>query len=310
MDLRKLRHFIVLAEELNFSRAAEKVHLTQSALSRSIISLEETLGARLFDRSISNVLLTPIGKILLKRAQSLLLDLGSIKQEVRLMAEGEIGDIVMGIGPFVGSILMPPILAEHVREKPLVRVDVEINTPEHLLEHLLYEQIDFFVADQLSIPPETHITVRPIARLHVGFFVRVGHPLSLKQDFTPPDILDYPLVSIRMNSFRRNAIKEYLGLTTEQELRQSVICDNSATLEFVTLNSNAVALVASTSGCREIEEVNLIELPTSKTFAFNSELAVVSLKGRTLSPSALCLIEKIREQALKFGNRPTLEMHT
>ena len=79
MDLRKLRHFVVLAEELNFSRAAEKVHLTQSALSRSIIALEQTLGAHLFDRSNNNVSLTPVGKILLTRAQSLLLDLAACR---------------------------------------------------------------------------------------------------------------------------------------------------------------------------------------------------------------------------------------
>lgn len=69
------------------------------------------------------------------------------------MAEGETGDISMGVGPFPGSILMPSILTELVREKPRVRVDVEINNPRHLLEHLLHEQIRFFVADLLAIPP-------------------------------------------------------------------------------------------------------------------------------------------------------------
>ena len=168
MDLRKLRHFVVLAEELNFSRAAEKVHLTQSALSRSIIALEQTLGAHLFDRSNNNVSLTPVGKILLTRAQSLLLDLGSLKQEVRLMAEGETGDIAMGVGPFPGSILMPPILAELMHDKPRVHVDVEINNPRHLLEHLLNEQIEFFVADLLAIPPDSRISIRPLERLYLG----------------------------------------------------------------------------------------------------------------------------------------------
>jgi DNA-binding transcriptional LysR family regulator len=107
MDFRKLRNFVVLAEEQIYSRAAEQVHLTQPALSRSIIALEDELGARLFDRSNNNVLLTPIGKILLTRAQSLLFDLGRLKQEVRLMAEGETGEISMGVGPYPGSTLMP-----------------------------------------------------------------------------------------------------------------------------------------------------------------------------------------------------------
>lgn len=312
MDFRKLRNFVVLAEELNFSRAAEKVHLTQSALSRSIVSLENTLGARLFDRGNNGVLLTPVGKILLKRAQSLLLDLGSLSQEVRLMAEGETGDISMGVGPFPGSTLMPPVLAELVREKPLVRVDVEINNPRHLLEHLLHEQIEFFVADQLSIPPDARISIRPLERLHVGFVVRAGHPLTLKQNFTPHDILDYPLASIRISGLRRSAIEQYLGVTAEQELRPSVVCDNPALFELVTLNSDAVALTTFASVHREIKKGDLVILPTSKASVLCSELGVVSLKGRTLSPSALWLIERMRELTIEFaksvptGNGPDL----
>lgn len=301
MDLRKLRHFVVLANELNFSRAAEKVHLSQSALSRSILSLEETLGAGLFDRSNNSVLLTPVGKILLKRAQSLLLDLGSMKEEIRLVAEGETGEIAMGVGPFVGSLVIPRVLAELLREKPRVRVDVEINSSQHLLEHLLYEQIEFFVADRLSIPPEARIAVRPLERLHIGLLVRAGHPLTAKPDFTPRDVLGYPLVSIRMTAFRSNAVKEYLGLAENEELRQQVICDNPAILEFVTLNSDAVALSASASGRREIREGDLVALPMPKSAVFYSDLAIVSLNGRTLSPSALWLIEKMREQLLGFS---------
>ncbi len=306
MDLRKLRHFVVLAEELNFSRAAEKVHLTQSALSRSIIALEQTLGAHLFDRSNNNVSLTPVGKILLTRAQSLLLDLGSLKQEVRLMAEGETGDIAMGVGPFPGSILMPPILAELMHDKPRVHVDVEINNPRHLLEHLLNEQIEFFVADLLAIPPDSRISIRPLERLYLGFVARAGHPLASKRDFIPSDILDYPLASVRISGFLRSAIEQYLGVTAERELRLSVVCDNPALLEFVTLKSDAIAITTFASVHREIKNGELVALSTSNPGDFFSELGVVSLKGRTLSPSALWLIERMRELTREFAkSRPT-----
>ena len=295
MDLRKLRHFVVLAEELNFSRAAEKVHLTQSALSRSIFSLEQVLGARLFDRSNNNVLLTPVGKILLKRAQSLLLDLGSLKQEVHLMAEGETGDISMGVGPFPGSILMPSILTELVREKPRVRVDVEINNPRHLLEHLLHEQIEFFVADLLAIPPDARTSIRPLGRLYLGLVARAAHPLVQKGEITPSDIVNYPLVAVRMSGPLLKAILQYLGVSEEKELRLSVVCDNPTLLEFVTRNSDAIAITTIATGHREIENGYLAVLPTAKHPDFFSELGVVSLKGRTQSPSALWLIERIRE---------------
>lgn len=312
MDFRKLRNFVVLAEELNYSRAAEKVHLTQPALSRSIIALEDELGARLFDRSNNNVLLTPIGKILLTRAQSLLFDLGRLKQEVRLMAEGETGEISMGVGPYPGSTLMPLVLAKLVREKPLVRVDVEINNPRHLLEHLLNEQIEFFVADLLSIPADSRISLLPLERLYLDFVVRAGHPLSLKKNFVPRDILDYPLASTRILGSRKNAFEQYLGVTDGQELSFSILCDSAALLEFVTARSDAVAITTFASGHEEKYKDDLVALPIPRSSDFSSELAVVSLKGRTLSPSALWLIERMRELTIEFaksvptGNGPDL----
>lgn len=302
MDFRKLRNFAVLAEELSFSRAAERVHLTQPALSRSIIALEEELGARLFDRSNNNVLLTPIGKILLKRAQSLLLDLGSLKQEVRLMAEGETGDIAMGVGPFPGAALMPMVLAELVREKPLVRIEVEINNPRHLLEHLLNEQIEFFVADLLSLPPDPRISVHPLERLYLNFVVRSGHPLAAKKNFLPRDILDYPLASTRLLGTRKKAVEQYLGVSPGQELRFAVVCDSPALLEFVAARSDAIAITSFASVNEGIRKGDFLVLPVPRSTSLSSELAVVSLNGRTLSPSALGLIERMRELTVEFGN--------
>ncbi|HTD06009.1 LysR family transcriptional regulator, partial [Undibacterium sp.] len=100
MDLRKLRHMVVLAEELNFARAAKKVHLTQSALSRSILSLEEELGGKLFDRDLHGVALTAIGRQVVKRARDLLLNAGNLQHDVARMQQGELGDVRLGAGPF------------------------------------------------------------------------------------------------------------------------------------------------------------------------------------------------------------------
>jgi DNA-binding transcriptional LysR family regulator len=300
MDFRKLRNFVVLAEELSFARAAEKVHLTQPAFSRSISTLENELGARLFDRD-NNVLLTPVGKMLLSRAQSLLLDLGSLKQEVCLMAAGETGQISMGVGPFPGAVLMPPVLAELVREKPLVSIDIEINSPRHLLEHLLNEEIEFFVADLLSVPQNSHISVLPLERLYLSCVVRAGHPLTLKKDLMPLDILDYPLVSARLLDPRKKVLENYLEVTAGRTLRLSVVCDNPVVLKYVTLNSDAIAITSFVSGHDETTKGNLVALPVPRSIDLSSELVVVSLKGRTFSPIAQSLIERMRQLAIELA---------
>src|SRR5262245_53367861 len=146
MDLRKLRHMVVLAEELNFARAADKVNLTQSALSRSIQALEEELGSALFDRDLRGVALTAVGKSVLERGCGLLEDASSLQRQVELRRNGEFGDIAFGAGPFPSATFLPAILTELARDRPRLRVAVEVNNTDYLVQHLLDERIEFFVA--------------------------------------------------------------------------------------------------------------------------------------------------------------------
>src|SRR5262245_23923847 len=112
MDLRKLRHMLVLTEELNFVRAAARLHLTQPALSRSIRALEEELNCQLFDRDPQGVRVTPVGQQVATRARQLLLDAGSLQQEVDMLLRREFGNVRLGAGPLALASLLPSVLAE------------------------------------------------------------------------------------------------------------------------------------------------------------------------------------------------------
>ena len=98
MNLRQLEHLMALAEEGSFSRAAERMHLTQSALSRSLQGLEDELGARLIDRSGRRSTLTPLGEAVLARAQRIVLEAAEIERSAELLRQGEAGTIRVGLG--------------------------------------------------------------------------------------------------------------------------------------------------------------------------------------------------------------------
>lgn len=85
MNLRQLQHLAALAEEASFSRAAERLHLTQSALSRSLQGLEDELGARLVDRAGRRSTLTPLGEAVLARAHRILLEAAEIERSAELL---------------------------------------------------------------------------------------------------------------------------------------------------------------------------------------------------------------------------------
>ncbi|WP_394778730.1 LysR family transcriptional regulator [Undibacterium sp.] len=297
MDLRKLRHMVVLSEELNFARAAKKVHLTQSALSRSILSLEEELGGRLFDRDLHGVALTPIGQQVLKRARELLISAGNLQNDVAQMQQRELGDVRLGAGPFPGSTFLPPILAELARDHPRLCVEVEINNWEYLMQHLQDERMEFFIAEVRSITENRKISIQRFARQYGSFFCRAGHPLLSAGIRHAREVLAYPLASVRLPESVRADLMRYLGLPVTDELSLNLICDNPGVINYVALNSDSVLLSTYAAVSQELADGRIVALQVPDQPALFAEMGVVTLAGRSLSPAAAWLVERMRDYA-------------
>lgn len=99
MELRHLRYFIAVAEELNFRRAAERLHISQPPLSMQIRALEEEVGGALFERNKQHVFLTPAGQVFLRHAQRVLEEAAKAKAAVKLALNGEVGELRIGFTP-------------------------------------------------------------------------------------------------------------------------------------------------------------------------------------------------------------------
>jgi len=113
MEIRRLRYFVAVAEELSFTRAAERLHIAQPPLSIQIRALEQEIGARLFDRDQRHVYLTPSGKHLLDRARGILADVDAAKAEVRCAELGEIGSLQLG---YASSAMFTSTLTSAIRQ--------------------------------------------------------------------------------------------------------------------------------------------------------------------------------------------------
>src|SRR5262245_12725041 len=134
MELRHLRYFQAVAEELSFSRAATRLHVAQPALSRAIKQLEHALGAEVLERTRHHVRLTPAGAVLLREIAVLLQHLEEATRRVRRTAAGEEGELRLGyIGPptqpFLGRLLH-----DYRKRYPLVSIHLEERTPERVWE--------------------------------------------------------------------------------------------------------------------------------------------------------------------------------
>ncbi len=125
VDLRELRYFLAVAEELNFTRAAARLHVAQQALSAAIRQLEESLGVRLFTRSTRHVALTAAGEVLIPAAQRILTEVGDAVHEVHEAAAGRHGRLTVGVAIAVhGTHLVREAIRRFSERSPAVDLHV------------------------------------------------------------------------------------------------------------------------------------------------------------------------------------------
>ena len=149
IELRQLRYFVTVAEELHFGRAAARLHMTQPPLSQTIFALEELLGADLFDRNRRGVALTAAGAALLPEARRLLAQAGELPGLVKRAAFGETGKLVLAFVSSADYSVLPPFLRAYRAAYPHVQITLQEATSDLQLEDLYNGRIDV----GLLIPP-------------------------------------------------------------------------------------------------------------------------------------------------------------
>jgi DNA-binding transcriptional LysR family regulator len=149
LELRQLRYFIAVAEELHFGRAAARLHMTQPPLSQAIAALEELLGAPLFVRNRRTVELAPAGAALLPEARRLLLEADALPELARRAASGEAGRLALAFVTSCDYSVLPPFLRRYSERYPAVHLKLVEATSDVQVEELLRGRIDA----GLLIPP-------------------------------------------------------------------------------------------------------------------------------------------------------------
>jgi DNA-binding transcriptional LysR family regulator len=202
MELRHLRYFSVLAEELHFGRAARRLSISQPPLSVAIRQLEETVGARLFERNSKEVRLTPAGEALRISARRVLLQAEEAAIEARDVALGSAGRLRIG---FVGAMLyrgLPQALRAFQAKHPAVRITLsELNSGVQITE-LLNDRLDLGFAHTRRVPLE--LQHRLLLSEPFVACVPAGHALARRRVLAPADLRDQPFVL-----FSREASPDY-----------------------------------------------------------------------------------------------------
>ncbi|SET00854.1 LysR family transcriptional regulator [Paenibacillus sp. NFR01] len=142
MELRQLQYFLKVAQKEHVTKAAEELHVAQSAVSRQIHQLEEELGVELFMQKGRNLQLTPVGQLFRKRVESVLRDLERSVMEIHEFLDPERGEIRIGFPHSLGTHLIPTIVAEFRRHYPNVKFLFKQGTYSSLIKDVLSGEVD------------------------------------------------------------------------------------------------------------------------------------------------------------------------
>ena len=191
-ELRHLRYFIAVAEELNFRRAAERLNLAQPALSRAIQQLEHHVAVRLLNRTNRRVELTEAGRVFLDGCRRSMASLEKAAAEARKAGVGEIGHFTVGYTDFAISGVLPHILEKFRRHYPGVTVDLLHRFTTQQYDDLDKRMIDFgFMTGPAAAPGLAHMTVQ---RDRFVVVLSEKHPLAEREEIPLPMLAREPFV--------------------------------------------------------------------------------------------------------------------
>lgn len=250
MDLRSLYYFTVVAQEQNFTRAAEKLNMSQPPLSNQIKNLEEELGSQLMIRGKRSVTLTEAGKLLYRRSAQLLDLAERTKSEIISMTEGLSGMLFLGIVEGKAPFMAAKWIAGFREEYPLVNFTLWNGGSDDIIAQLRKGTMEIGLI--ASPYDEEHLAGIPVGFEPWVAMIPEKHPLAADSEYpiSLSELKDQPLI-VPHRSSRVDAIRKWFR---DAEIEPNIICELSNYLD-------ALALVQAEAGISIFPQTTPVALP-------------------------------------------------
>lgn len=291
MELRHLRYFIEVALEENVTRAAEKLHVSQPALSRQVRDLEDELGFALLERSAKSVALTEAGRVFLDEASEVLQRLEEGVEAARLVADGESGDLHIGYAPSLTVKILPPTIRAFQKMFPKVKVKMHDLSSDEMVRGLRSGELDFAFMLESNVKSLSGFRFDPLKT--EGIRLAVGNEHSLSSAST------VSLAQLRKETLVGFSFKEYpeygdlmgrLFRVAGQKQKLAEEHESVSSLVAAVEAGMGVAVVTESLSCVAGGRVTLLELEDDA----GSLVVGIAWKERELLAKELAFREKAR----------------
>ncbi|WP_416562003.1 LysR family transcriptional regulator [Nocardia testacea] len=256
MELRQLEYFVAVAEEQNFTRAAQRVHISQSGVSAQIRALERELGAELFDRSARTATLTVAGKAALEHARTALEAAEAVGQAV-----GEVTDLIRGrltVGMVVGCTVTPlfDALADFHRAHPGVEISLLEDNSDRLAEAVRTGALDVALIGTATAEPDG-LKALTLLREQLVAAVPRGHALAARRRVTLTELCAHPLVCMPSGTGVRTVLDR---ACQTQDLRPVVALEAGAADAIADLAARGLAVAVLSDSMAAAHRDRLVPL--------------------------------------------------
>lgn len=302
MNGNTLRYFVVVADERSMRAAAKTLNISQSALSRQIIGLEQELDSPLFERLPRGIALTSAGEIFLRYARQSLAQADVVKSDIGALQGLHRGAVRVAAPELFMHFLLPECLKELRRTYPGVDAEVRLHATNGIVDDVREGRVDFGIAYNPDLDSELQSTYS-IREKIVGV-MRPDHPLANRTTLALSDLIGVPLalplpdsatgVMIQKEARRR-------GIKLRAALQSSSVHMRLT----MALQSDLLAIVAYVSASDLIAARELVAIPMREKQFDQGGIALFSLRGRRLSIAANTLQKMVhrRLQSVEYRSR-------
>ena len=285
MDTQNLKAFLLVAETGSFSSAAEKLHLSQPAVSKRVAQLEERLNCDLFDRIGRNISITEAGQALLPHAKAVQQELRAAEQSILDLAGTVGGQLRLATSHHIGLHRLPPMLSNFSKAFGEVTIDIDFMDSEQAYELIMHNKAELAIVTLAPTTEASLITV-PIWQDQLDFMVHTEHQLAQQSGLDLAALSRHPAILPGLNTYTGQIVK---SLFDQHSLKLQV---SMATNYLETVRMMASVGLGWTVLPRSMRDSTLTTLHVDGAH-IERTLGLVYHRGRSLSRAARAFIEQL-----------------
>ena len=257
VDLHKLNIFLTIARLRSFTRAAERLHMTQPTVSQQLAALEAALGAPLIERDTRRLQLTAAGEALLPYAEKMVSLSGEAIEAVQAAAGLEESTLRLGVGHTLATYLLPELLSRYRNTFPHYRTKISVGNTSDLLALLVGDSIDLALVGSPAVHPE--VVTQPFMRDRLVVIVAPGDEWATRTDVEPAELLTRVFLTREPGSALHATVERLFGAHALDENNVIVLGETEAIKRSVEAGLG-VALIQGIAVEREVKAGGLVTL--------------------------------------------------